>query len=72
MHTDSLNTVFFFSEKVPIGESCFMNHMFWGRIGGWDFFLIHRTFNGNSYKYPKRNKIPYKFLSRYINIQRLH
>lgn len=38
----------FLSEKVPIGESYFMNHMFWGRAShasGWDFFFIHRTFN---------------------------
>ena len=37
------------SEKVPIGESYFMNHMFWGRashmlVGG-IFFFIHITFN---------------------------
>ena len=43
MHTQKL------SEKVPIGESYFMNHMFWGRashmlVGG-IFFFIHRTFN---------------------------
>ena len=29
---------FFLSEKVPIGESYFMNHMFWGHASGWDFF----------------------------------